>query len=243
MKNNILKTIIKILFIIAIIITIGIIVILITIPKRPKVKQEEKKDVINYVENYLNKNYGEHEFKVNTVDYDIYTKWESWLDFSDIRGYNVYCKSDIVKEFYIHISGLTPSEYKITTDSFLKNYYFPNRDDYDQMEEMDSLIQTGFIDSFKNGFEPNSIFDEQISIEKLIIPDNLGKIITKEELKNDIKYYQVEKFEYKVTYTIENGEEYKEKLTEYLKQNLGGDWNVWISRNMDDITTVHVEKI
>lgn len=243
MAKNILKTIIKIIFIIAIILTIGIIVILITIPKRPKVKKEEKKDVINYVENYLNKNYGEHEFKVNTVDYDIHTKWESWFDFSDIRGYNVYCKSDIVKEFYIHISGLTPSEYEITTDSFLKDYYFPENESYEQNEKMKSLIQTGFIESFKNGFEPNAIFDEQISIEKLIIPDNLGKITTIEELKNNIKYYQVEKFEYNITYTIENREEYKEKLTEYLKQNLGDEWNVWISRNMDNKVTVHVEKI
>ena len=235
------KTLIKIISIIAIILTIGIIIFL-KVTEPPKVKKQEKKNVINYVENYLNKKYGNHNFKITEVDYDIHMKMENWFNYSDIRGYDIYCKSDTVKEFYVHISGLTPSEY-IITDSLLDDYYFPNEESQEQYEKMKTLKQTGFIESFKNGFESNAVIDELISLEGPIIPDDLGKIPTIEELKNDIKYYEINKFEYNVTYTIENIEEYKEKLTDYLKQNLGGEWNVWISRDMDGNTTVHIEKI
>lgn len=192
----------------------------------PSVKMSEKKNVSIYVEDYLTKKYGKHNFKVTKIEYEF--KMATIFDYSNRVGYNVQCKSDKVKYFFVYIYGFNPDEYTIRSDSFLENYYFPTLDAYEQFEKRESIIpekkiESNFISKFKEGFEPNC--DELIySLEK--VDRNLGRIPTIEELKNDINVYEVSDFAYTLTDSIENKEEYKNKLRKYLKQNFGGDWTI-----------------
>lgn len=197
----------------------------------PRVKSSERKNVTFFVENYLTEKYGKHNFKVTKIEYDF--DMTTLFDYSHRVGYDVRFKSDIVKYSSVNISGINPDEFKIKGESLLKDYYFPNLDGYGQYEAMKSIIpvekiQSNFFNKFKQDFEPNCKTLECKSTI-LDIPDNFGRIPTIEELKNDISYYEVSDFTFTLTNIIENEEEYKNKLNEYLNQNFDGEWYIYFT--------------
>lgn len=218
---------IKILGIILLVIIIGWLIIW-KFLSAPSVKSSEKKNVTIFVENYLNDKYGKHNFKVIKVEYQFHM--ERIFDYSNPDGYIVRFKCDIVNNSSVFISGINQNEYKITGDSLLGDYYFPNLHGYERYNEMESLtsvenIQTNLFNKFKQDFEPScqtlKCYEAKLDINK-----NLGIIPTMEDLKTDMRYYDVRYFTYTLTDRIEDKEDYNNKLINYLKQNFGGDWSV-----------------
>ena len=196
----------------------------------PRMKSNEKKSVRAYVEGYLTEKYGNHNFKVTKIDYDYHM--QTLFDYSHRTGYDVHFKSNIVKDSYVNISGVYPNDYKVSSDSFINDYYFGKIDLYERYKLLESIkpvekIQTHLLNKLKQDFEPSCQIVKYCNV-KQNIPNNLGRIPTIEELKNNISYYEILNFDYTLTDKIENEEEYKNKLSEFLKQNLGGEWNIYL---------------
>lgn len=105
----------------------------------PSVKMSEKKNVSIYVEDYLTKKYGKHNFKVTKIEYEF--NMATFFDYSTPVGYNVQCRSDKVKNFSVYIYGINPNDYNIKNDSFLENYYFPNLGGYGQYKAKEALTK------------------------------------------------------------------------------------------------------
>lgn len=204
----------------------------------PRMKSNEKKSVTAYVERYLTEKYGNHNFKVTKIDYDYHM--QTLFDYSHRTGYDVYFKSDTVKDSYVNISGVYPNEYNINSEAFIYDYYFDEMDNYERSKLIKSItpdekIETYLLNMIKQDFEPSCQTIEELNID-LNIPNNLGRIPTLEELKNNINYYEILRFDYTLTDKIDNEEEYKDKLGEFLKKNLGGNWKIYISNKKEDVS-------
>ncbi len=232
MKKLKILGIIILLVVIVVLITGALIILKLFLP--PIVKSSEKKNVTILVENYLTEKYGEHNFKVTNVEYKF--NMTTLFDYSEIVGYNVRFKGDIIEHSFVYISGIDPNEYKIT-DSFIADYYFPDSNGFGVVMLMESIppvekIQDNFFNNFKQDFEPNC---QTLTCDNPIlnIPNDYGRIPTMEELKNDISYYEIRDFSYTLTDRIENEEEYNKQLSEYLKQSFGGDWEIYILSNVN----------
>ena len=157
------------------------------------------------------------------------------FDYSNCIGYYAYFKSDNVKDSFVHILGTYPDEYKIDGDSLIEDYYFPNLEGYEKYKEMESLIpvekiQERFLIDFRQDFDA-SCLTLKCYYPKMDLPDDLGKIPTLDELKNDIQYYKVTDFTFSLENQIIDKNEYKNKLIEYLKQKSNKDWNVYFNSN------------
>lgn len=199
----------------------------------PRVKFGERRSVSNYVEKYLTKKYGEHKFKVTKVDYDF--QMSTLFDYSEPVGYDVRFKSNVLKNSYIHISGLKPDDFLITSDSFIADYYFSNLDVYDQYEVMKSItpvkeIEMNLLDKIRLEFDSN-IETLKCNGSKLNLPNDFGRIPILDEIKNDSTYYEVLDFTFTLTGDIADEDDYKDKLVKYLNNTFGGDWSVYFNPN------------
>ena len=79
----------------------------------------------NMIESYMEKKYGDHNFKVVFYYKDYHhTEFSQVFDFSDkyLDGYFVYVRSDVVPEFTVLIKG-TKLEEMTVLESFVKDYY------------------------------------------------------------------------------------------------------------------------
>ena len=239
MKNlkNIGMVIVAILGTISVCMIIGVIIILsFLLPTR--MKSNEKKNVTAYVERYLTEKYGNHNFKVTKIDYNYHM--QTLFDYSHRTGYDVYFKSDTVKDSYVNISGVYPNEYNVDSEAFTYDYYFDEMDYYERSKLIKSItpddkIQNYLLKKIKQDFEPSCQTIEECNIS-LNIPNNLGRIPTLEELKNNINYYEILRFDYTLTDKIDNEEEYESKLGEFLKKNLGGNWKIYISYKREAVS-------
>lgn len=198
----------------------------------PIVSIKEKIEIKKFAENYLTKKYGEHNFKTTNIRYEY--NMTKIFDYSDPKGYWVYFKSDKVPKSWITINGLTPDTYEVNTDHYIQSYYFSEKDGYDIHKTLYSMapkkeLERLFIDQLRDEFEPN-VSDIKCRIV-LDIPENYGKTPTIEELKTDINLYHVSQFDYKVSYTIEDTDEYKERLKSYITNKYNCNSSIYFNMN------------
>lgn len=224
----------KVLKIIIIIILILIILSLIgyggyRILNGPSVNIKEKIEIKKYVESYLTKKYGEHKYKVTGIRYEY--DMTTLFDYSNPTGYCVDFKSDIVPDFWITINGLNPNDYKVDNDYFIQSYYFPGQDGYNVYKTMNSMrpkkeLETILLNELRDEFEPDA-YGVECSTILLNIPEDYGKIPTLEELKTNTNLYKVTQFDYKVSNTIENPNEYKERLKAYITNKYNSNSKIY----------------
>lgn len=197
----------------------------------PSVNRKEKEKIKKYVENYLTKKYGEHKYKVTNIryEYDMITLF----DYSNPTGYKVDFKSDIVPASWVTINGLNPDDYKVDSDYFIENYYFAEKDSYNTYKTMDNMkpkkvLETILLNELRDEFEPDA-YEVECETILLNIPEDYGKIPTLEELKTNTNLYRVIQFNYKVSNTIEDLNEYEEKLKKYILNKYNSNSNIYFS--------------
>ena len=224
--KKVLKIIIIIIIILSIVGYVGY-----RILSGPSVSRKEKIEIKKYVENYLTNKYGEHKYKVTNIryEYDMITLF----DYSNPTGYLVDFKSDIVPDSWITINGLNPDDYKVDNDYFIEDYYFPKQDGYNTYKTMDNMkprkeLETILLNELRAEFEPDAYKVECETIS-LNIPEDYGKIPTLEELKNNTKLYKVTQFDYKVSNTIEDTNEYEERLKTYILNKYNSNSSIYFS--------------
>ena len=199
----------------------------------PSVKIKDKIEIKKYVENYLTKKYGEHKYKITDIRYEYKrTTMGDMFDYSNPIGYWVDFKSDVSADSWIVINGLKPDEYKVKNDYFIQEYYFPKQDGYNIYQIMDDMkpkkeFETNFLNELQNEFEPNA-YDLECLYIHLDIPEDYGKIPTLEELKTNINLYRTGNFNYKVSNTIENINEYEERLKTYITNKFNCDSDIFV---------------
>ncbi len=195
----------------------------------PNVSIKEKTEIKKYVENYLTKKYGEHKYKITSIRYEYNMAYV--FDYSNPKGYWVDFKSDIAPSSWVTIEGLTSEDYKVASDYFIKSYYFPGQDGYDVHEIMEDMepkeeIEKSLFNKLRNEFDTN-IYEVKNSTIILNIPDDYGKIPTLEELKTDINLYKVISFDYIVSNTIKDTNEYKKRLKTYIKNKYNSNSDIY----------------
>lgn len=225
--------IIKIFLIVLLVFGVLCIVLLKTFLLGPSVKRNTKKEVTNFAKEYLIAKYGNHNFKITKVEYDFHMT--KLFDYTNPIGYMVYFKSDVSNFSYVSIEGLESEELKVKNDSLIEDYYFPNLVGYERYDAIKALapvekIQDSLSLNLKENFESTCI-NVICNNTRLNIPNNTGKIPTIDELKNNIDYYEILDFNFKLSNYIEDQEKYKNKLNEYLNQTLGGTWNIYFNPN------------
>ena len=204
----------------------------------PSVSLKDKREIKLYVEDYLTKKYGYHDFIVNKIDY-LY-EGNSLFDYSDPKGYWVYFKSDIVSESWLTIRGLINNNFKVDTDYLIKDYYYPDKDGYeiyntlDKMKPIDALNKS-FTDELKNEFGIDGI-SVRINSSTLKIPDNYGRVPTLDEIKTDVSLYQILEFECSISDETINRNEFVTKLKTYLTNKYNCECEV--SYNQDQSISV-----
>ena len=226
---KILKILLAILFVLGVI----TLIILKSVFFGPSVKRDVKKKVSSFVEEYLTEKYGDHNYKITKVTYDFHMS--TLFDYSNPVGYNVYFSSDVVNSSYVTIKGIEIDELKVENDGFIEDYYYPKLTGYERYDAIKSItpvekIQNELFSNLKEDFE-SSCTKVTCNNVSLSIPKNTGKIPTMEELKNNIDYYEILDFNFKLSNYIEDQEEYKNRLNEYLTQTFGGTWNIYFNPN------------
>ena len=230
-----------------IIIIILIIIILIgyggyRILSGPSVSIKDKIEIKNYAENYLTKKYGEHKFKVTGIRYEY--DMTTLFDYSNPTGYWVDFKSDIVSDSWIIINGLNSDDYTVDSDYFIQDYYFPKQDGYNTYKTMDNMkqkkeLETNLLNELRDEFEPD-VYEVECETILLDIPKDYGKIPTLEELKTNTNLYKVTQFDYKVSNTIEDTNEYEERLKLYITNKYNSNSSIYFSLE-DTIVSVFLE--
>lgn len=211
--KKVLKIIIIILVILSLIGYVGYKILI-----GPSVSIKEKIEVRKYVEKYLKKKYGEHNYKVTHIRYEY--NMAHVFDYSNPKGYWVDFKSDIGTNSWVIIDGLSPDNYKIDHDYFIESYYFPGQDGYDIYKIKEAMIpkkklEAILLNELKDEFEPK-VYEVHCDYISLDIPEDYGKIPTLEELKTNTNLYKVHSFAYRVTNAIEDTNKYKERLKTYI---------------------------
>ena len=224
--KKVLKIIIIILIILSIVGYVGY-----RIFNGPIVNRKEKIEIKKYVENYLTKKYGEHKYKVTEIRYEY--DMTTLFDYSNPTGYWIIFKSDIVPKSWITINGLDPDEYKVDSDHFIESYYFPGLDGYNTYKTMDNMkpkkeLETILLNELRGEFEPN-VYEVECENILLDIPEDYGKIPTLEELKTNTNLYKVTQFDYKVLNTIEDTNEYEERLNTYILNKYNSNSSIYFS--------------
>ena len=199
----------------------------------PSVSIKEKREIKNYVENYLTKKYGEHRFKVTGIRYEY--DMDTLFDYSNPTGYWVDFKSDIVSDSWLTINGLSPDVYKVDSDYFIESYYFHEKDGYDVYKTMDSMtpkkeLERLLLDKLKNEFD-NNIYEVKCDTIILEIPEDYGKIPKLEEIKTNTSLYTVLQFDYKVSNVIGDTKEYEERLKSYIKNTYNCESHMYFNLN------------
>ena len=224
-----MKKVLKIIIIIILITLLIVGYMFYKIFSGPSVSVKEKRDVKKYVEDYLNKKYGEHEYKVTDVRYEY--DMATLFDYSNPTGYWVDFKSDIVSDTWIIINGLNPNDYTVKNDYFIEDYYFPDQDGYDVYNIKENMkpkeeLENMYFDALKEEFEPD-IYEISCDIMTMDIPDDYGRIPTLEELETDINLYKVLDFNYKVSNSIKDTDEYSKRLKSYIKNKYNVNSDVY----------------
>ena len=225
-KLKILGSILLVLIVVVII--GGLIICKLFLP--PRVKSSERKNVTFFVENYLTEKYGEHKYKVTGVSYE-YDDMTTLFDYSNPTGYWVDFTSDIVPNSWITINGLNPDDYKVDGDYFIEDYYFPEQDGYNTYKTMDNMktkkeLETILLKELQEEFEPDA-YEVECETILLIIPEDYGKMPTLEDLKTNTNLYKVTHFDYKVSNTIEDTNEYSKKLKGYIKNKYNSNSDIY----------------
>lgn len=218
----------------------------------PSVSFKEKIEIKEYAKNYLTEKYGDYNYKITGVRYEY--DMDTIFDYSSPVGYWVDFKSDIVSESWLTINGLTSDNYVVDNDYFIEDYYFPDMDGYDvsnmlnDMEPKDEF-ESILLNSFKKEFEPN-IYEVECDYMYLTIPDDYSRIPTLEEIENDVNLYRTSSFDYRVSKSIENVDEYEEKLKSYIqnKYNIGLDVyfhldNTLVSVFLDEAVEIEIAPV
>lgn len=208
----------------------------------PSVSIKERRDVKEYVINYLTKTYGDHKYRVSGISYEY--DMTTLFDYSNPTGYWVYFKSDVVSHSWVTITGLNPDDYKIDSDYFIESYYFPDHDGYDVYNKMSDMIpreqiETILLNELKDEFEPNAV-EVECDYILLSVPENYGKIPTLEELKTNVDLYEILGFDYSVLYPIKDTVEYEERLKEYILNKYKTDSNIYFYKDNTHIS-IHLD--
>lgn len=208
----------------------------------PSVSVKDKIEIKKYAENYLTKKYGEHKFKVTGIRYEY--DMTTLFDYSNPTGYWIDFKSDIVSDSWLIINGLNSDDYTVGSDYFIQDYYFPEQDGYNTYETMENMkpkkeLETRLLKELQDEFEPD-VYELECETILLNIPNDYGKIPTLEELKTNINLYKVTQFDYKVSNTIEDTNEYKERLKLYITNKYNINSSIYFSLE-DTIVSVFLE--
>jgi len=230
------KNLKKIIIISIVLLIVGLSILVYRVSKvvyEPSVNLEEKKAIKKYVERYLSNKYGKHEFKVTDVEYQYHMT--TLFDYSNPTGYWVYFKSNVVPKSWVTINGLKSQDYKVNSDYFIEDYYFPDKDAYDIYETMNSMkpkkeLESIFLKIIHDEFEPNT-YEVQCNTIILDIPEDFGRIPTLEELKTNTNLYKVTQFDYKVSNKIDDISKYKERLKSYINNKYNCNSNIYINSN------------
>lgn len=168
----------------------------------------------------------------------------SLFDYSNPTGYWVDFKSDIVSDSWIIINGLNSNDYIVDSDYFIQDYYFSEQDGYNNYKTMDNMkpkkaLETSLLNELRNEFEPD-VYEVECETILLNIPNDYGKIPTLEELKTNTNLYKVTQFDYKVSKTIEDTNEYEERLKSYITNKYNSNSSIYFSLE-DTIVSVFLE--
>ncbi|MBR4830969.1 MAG: hypothetical protein IKZ96_04365 [Bacilli bacterium] len=191
----------------------------------PFVSYKEKKGVTEYAINYLNKKYGDHNYKVYKIYYDY--DMDTLFDYSNPIGYYVDFKFDYSGKKYksfLTTNGLYSDKMKIGSDFLIEDIYFKDELGIADFEKEKNIIPKEeiislFSKKIKEEIDPNTY---NLTMSMILdLPDNEGKIPTLEELGSTNKYYLVDDMYF---YTIiEDGkkEEYERKIKNYIETTFG----------------------
>lgn len=209
----------------------------------PSVKIKEKIEIKKYVESYLTKKYGKHKYKVTGIRYEY--DMTTLFDYSNPTGYWVDFKSDIIPYSWITINGLNPNDYKVDNDYFIQSYYFPDQDRYNIHKTMDNMkpkkeLETILLKELRDEFEPDA-YEVECNTILLSIPEDYGKIPTLEELKTNTNLYKVIQFSYKVLNTIEDTNEYNERLKTYIANKYNSNSNIYFNSENTQVSVFLVD--
>ena len=210
----------------------------------PSVNGKEKREIKKYVENYLTKKYGDHDFKVTGIDYEY--DMETLFDHSNPTGYMVYIKSDIVSDSFVTINGLYGDDYKVNSDYIIQDYYFPDLDGYATQAAIKNRtprreIAALILKDLQEEFDSNAYGLESDYI-KLNIPEDYGKIPTMDELTSDTSLYKVMTFDYKYKNSTMDKEEYKEELQKYITNKYNCECDIYLYPNGTGVSVTFVEE-
>ena len=100
-------------------------------------------------------------------------------------------------------------------------------------------LETRLLKELQDEFEPD-VYELECETILLNIPEDYGKIPTLEELKTNINLYEVTHFDYKVSNTIEDTNEYKERLKLYITNKYNINSSIYFSLE-DTIVSVFLE--
>lgn len=197
----------------------------------PSVGIKERMEIKEYAKNYLTMKYGDYNYKITGVRYEY--DMDTIFDYSNPVGYWVDFKSDVVSDSWLTINGLISDDYEVNSDYFIQDYYFPDMDGYDVGNMLDDMepkdeFESILLNSFKEEFEPD-IYEIECDYMRLTIPDDYGRIPTLEEIKTDVNLYRASSFDYGVSNSIKDVDEYKNKLKEYIKDKYDSDADVYFS--------------
>ena len=200
----------------------------------PSVSLKEKAEVKNYVQSYLTKKYGKHNYKITGISYDYHrTDMSQMFDYSNPIGYWVYFKSDTVPSSWIVIKGVEPEEYIVDSDYYVESYHFRGNDDaYELMESMEPKkeIENKYLNELQNEFDSN-VCEVRCDYIMLEIPEDYGKVPTIEELKTNIDLYKTLGFDFKVSNIIQNETEFEQNLKTYIANKYHRDFSIWMYPN------------
>ena len=201
---------------------------------------KDKIEIKKYAETYLTKKYGEHKFKVTSIEYEYVNKF---VDHSNPIGYSVFFKCDVVSNSWIKINGLTPDTYKINGDYLIESYYFSGKDENEVQKLIEKLepksdLEEFLLDELRNEFDSN-IYEVNCNSIVFDIPEDYGKIPLFEEFKTNISLYKVTNFSYKLSTTIEDTKVYEERLKAYIKDKYNVDSNIFFYSD-DTLVSVYL---
>lgn len=197
----------------------------------PSVNIIKKIEIKGYVERYLSNKYGDHKFRVTGIEYTY--NMSKIFDYSNPTGYMVDFKSDIVPDSFVTIDGLRLKDYRVRSDFFIENYYFPNQVGYEIYETMESIepkkeIESILLSELQKEFEPDA-YELECSTVFLDIPEDYGRIPSLEEIKTNTNLYKVRNFDYMVSNAIKDTNKYNERLKEYITNKYNSNSNIYFN--------------
>lgn len=198
----------------------------------PFIGIKEGIEISRYVEKYLTKKYGNHNFKVTDIQYDY--DMDSFFDFSNPVGYVVGFKCDATSYSGASVTGLYPNQLGVD-DWLLKSIYFTNKNGLTNYYELENKIpkeeiNKALLDKLKSEFDSN-IIEVRSSSPYLDVPDNFGKIPSMNEIETNLDLYWDSYFSFD-TIINQDKDEYEDKVINYLNNEFGGSWHIYINKKI-----------